>query len=578
MKKKTKKALVITGLSLTAAYTGLSILAKHSRAKQEQDPDLKEQQYENAGIRISTKEKTFYEKYGKRAIDVCLSFGGLIVLAPVYGLISLAIVVDDPGPVLFTQKRVGENKTYFMLHKFRSMKMSTPHDVPTHMLENPDQYITRVGKFLRKYSLDELPQIWDIFVGNITTVGPRPALWNQKDLIAQRDLYTANDVKPGLTGWAQVNGRDELEIDVKASLDGEYTRALQKNSISGLCMDIKCFFKTISSVLAHDGVVEGGTGTLSSQYDQIGFGQEVKVNFKKKRKVLITGKDSYIGTSFEKYAYKKYQENFEIDTLDMKKPDWKDCDFSKYDTIFHVAGIAHADIDHISEEEKKLYYDINCDLALECAKKAKNEDVKQFIFMSSMIVYGQNSSCKEKVFITRTTKPSPSNFYGDSKWQADQKIRSLMDKKFQVVTIRPPMIYGKGSKGNYPLLAKLAQKSFILPEFDNQRSILYIDNLCELVAQIILVQKGGIFFPQNKEYVSTTQIMEQVAKVHNHKVIVSKTLKPSVFLSSLVPGKVGKLVNKAFGNCVYDKALSIYPGLDYQVVDFESSIQLTEGK
>ncbi|MDO4480565.1 MAG: sugar transferase, partial [Erysipelotrichaceae bacterium] len=154
MKKKTKKALLITGLSLGAAYAGLSILAKHSSDKQKEDPDLKVQTYEDQGIRLSPKDKTLYERYGKRVVDVGLSFTGLIVLAPVYGLISLAIVMDDPGPVLFTQKRVGENKTYFKLHKFRSMKMSTPHDVPTHLLENPDQYITRVGKILRKYSLD----------------------------------------------------------------------------------------------------------------------------------------------------------------------------------------------------------------------------------------------------------------------------------------------------------------------------------------------------------------------------------------------------------------------------------------
>ena len=578
MKKKTKKALLITGLSLGAAYAGLSILAKHSRDKQKEDPDLKVQTYEDQGIRLSPKDKTLYERYGKRVVDVGLSFTGLIVLAPIYGLISLAIVMDDPGPVLFTQKRVGENKTYFKLHKFRSMKMSTPHDVPTHLLENPDQYITRVGKILRKYSLDELPQIWDIFVGNITTVGPRPALWNQKDLIEQRDLYYANDVKPGLTGWAQINGRDELEIDVKASLDGEYTRALQKNSLSGFMMDVKCFFKTITSVLHHDGVVEGGTGSLPSNYDQIGFGHDVKINLNKKRKVLITGKDSYIGTSLEKYAYKKYPDSFEIDTLDMKDENWKNYDFSKYDAIFHVAGIAHADVDSIDEDQKKLYYQINCDLAYDCAKKAKEEGVRQFIFMSSMIVYGQISNLKQSGRITRLTKPEPSNFYGDSKWKADCKIRTLIDKKFNVVTIRPPMIYGKGSKGNYPILSKIAQKTPVIPNVENERSILYIENLCEFVCQVLFSGKGGIFFPQNKELVSTTQIMEEVAKVHNHKVISSSLLSPAVFISSTLPGKVGKLVNKAFGSCAYDPSMSVYPGLDYQVVDFKKSIKLTEGK
>ncbi len=203
-----------------------------------------------------------YEKIFKRLIDILLSACGLIVLSWLYLLIALAIVIDDPGPVMFTQKRVGKGKTYFQLHKFRSMKMSTPHDMPTHLLENPEQYITRVGKFLRKSSLDELPQIWDIFTGKMTIIGPRPALWNQDDLVAERDRYGANDVAPGLTGWAQINGRDELEIPIKAKLDGDYVKALKAGGFKALAMDIRCFFGTIISVLRHDGVVEGGTGEL----------------------------------------------------------------------------------------------------------------------------------------------------------------------------------------------------------------------------------------------------------------------------------------------------------------------------
>lgn len=198
----------------------------------------------------------FYEKYVKRLMDIILSLGGLFILSPVYALISVAIVIDDPGPVLFTQKRVGQNKKYFKLHKFRSMKMSTPHDVPTHMLENPDQYITKVGRFIRKHSLDELPQIWDIFIGNMSVIGPRPALWNQDLLTAERDKYGANDVKPGLTGWAQINGRDELEIKDKARLDGEYCKTI------GLAMDIKCFFRSLHVFGKDDSVVEGGTGEM----------------------------------------------------------------------------------------------------------------------------------------------------------------------------------------------------------------------------------------------------------------------------------------------------------------------------
>lgn len=203
-----------------------------------------------------------YEKVFKRLIDIVLSVCGLIVLSWLYLLIAIAIVIDDPGPVMFTQKRIGKNKKYFQLHKFRSMKMSTPHDMPTHMLENPDQYITRVGRFIRKTSLDELPQIWDIFTNKMSIIGPRPALWNQDDLVAERDKYGANDVKPGLTGWAQINGRDELEIPVKAKLDGDYVVVLKKGGFKAFSMDIKCFFGTIVSVLKHDGVVEGGTGEL----------------------------------------------------------------------------------------------------------------------------------------------------------------------------------------------------------------------------------------------------------------------------------------------------------------------------
>lgn len=200
-----------------------------------------------------------YVKFFKRLIDIVLSFLGLVLLSWLFLIIIIAIKIDDPGPAFFTQKRVGINKTYFKLHKFRSMKMDTPHDMPTHLLENPDEYITKVGKFIRKFSLDELPQIWDIFVGKMSIIGPRPALWNQYDLIEERDKYGANNVKPGLTGWAQINGRDELEIDVKARMDGEYVENIS------FWFDLKCFFGTITSVLKHDGVVEGGTGRTNSE-------------------------------------------------------------------------------------------------------------------------------------------------------------------------------------------------------------------------------------------------------------------------------------------------------------------------
>lgn len=206
-----------------------------------------------------------YDRIVKRLIDFILSFIGLILLSPLFVGLAIAIIIDDPGPVFFSQKRIGKNKKYFKLHKFRSMKMSTPHDTPTHMLNNPDQYITKVGKFLRKHSLDELPQIWDIFIGNMSIIGPRPALWNQDVLVFERDKWGANDIKPGLTGWAQINGRDELEIPVKAELDGKYSKKLKKGGLKAFMFDLKCFTGTIFSVAKSEGVVEGGTGEIQKK-------------------------------------------------------------------------------------------------------------------------------------------------------------------------------------------------------------------------------------------------------------------------------------------------------------------------
>ena len=201
------------------------------------------------------KNKEIYAKI-KRMIDFVMALVGLIVLSPIFLILMLAIKLDSPGPILFKQKRVGLHKTHFDILKFRTMKIDTPKDMPTHMLSNPEQYITKVGKFLRKTSLDELPQIINILKGDMSIIGPRPALWNQYDLLEERDKYGANDVVPGLTGWAQINGRDELEIPIKAKLDGEYVEKMS------FVFDVKCFFGTILSVLKSDGVVEGGTGTL----------------------------------------------------------------------------------------------------------------------------------------------------------------------------------------------------------------------------------------------------------------------------------------------------------------------------
>lgn len=205
-----------------------------------------------------------YLNFFKRFIDVVLSGLGLIILAIPMGIVAIAIKIEDPGSAIFKQKRVGIHKSYFFLYKFRSMKVATP-DIPTHLMKNPEQYITKVGKFIRKTSIDELPQMWNIFKGDMSIIGPRPALWNQDDLIAERDKYGANDVKPGLTGWAQINGRDELEIPVKAKLDGDYVRHM------GFRMDLRCFFGSIFAVLREDGVVEGGTGEMKKK-------EETKVN------------------------------------------------------------------------------------------------------------------------------------------------------------------------------------------------------------------------------------------------------------------------------------------------------------
>lgn len=200
-----------------------------------------------------------YRKVFKRALDLLLSGLGTLLLSPLFALIAALVHFEDRGPVFFRQKRVGIHKSYFNILKFRTMRMDTPHDMPTHLLENPEQWITRTGKFLRKTSLDELPQILQIFTGKMSIVGPRPALWNQFDLIAERDKYGANDITPGLTGWAQVNGRDELEIAEKARLDGEYARKMS------FAMDVKIFLMTVGSVLHHRGVVEGGTGAMKEK-------------------------------------------------------------------------------------------------------------------------------------------------------------------------------------------------------------------------------------------------------------------------------------------------------------------------
>lgn len=520
-----------------------------------------------------------YMHYIKPALDKCLSFVGLLIISPLFGIISLAIIIDDPGPVLFTQKRVGKDKEFFRLHKFRSMKIQTPHDVPTHQLQDPDQYITRVGKFLRKSSLDELPQMWDIFRGKMSIIGPRPALWNQKDLVEERDKYGANKVLPGLTGWAQINGRDELEIPAKAKMDGEYVSKLRSGEMEAFLFDLRCLLGTIKSVLSSEGIVEGRTEGLHRETADIrdyGYRKNFHIDSCVQKRILITGANSYIGESFKDYAKRYYGSNFFIDTVDTLDGSWREKDFSVYDAVFHVAGIAHADVGNADEEMKKRYYAVNTDLALETARLAKASGVRQFVFMSSMIIYGKSSLYGRKQVIDEHTLPFPANFYGDSKWQADQGVRQLADEDFYVAVLRPPMIYGPGSKGNYSVLAKLAKKLPIFPAVENERSMLYIDNFCEFLCLLMMSGEGGVYFPQNLEYTNTCRMVKAIADAAGHPIWVTRVLNPAVDIASYIPGKVGDMVRKAFGNSIYDQRLSVYKGLDYCVKDLCTSIAETE--
>lgn len=316
---------------------------------------------------------------------------------------------------------------------------------------------------------------------------------------------------------------------------------------------------------------------LQNEIGRIGFSEPVVIDYSVHKKVLITGANSYIGESFEWYANKNYGFNFEIDTVDMIDGTWREKDFSSYDVVFHVAGIAHADVGNVSEEVKKKYYAVNTDLAVEVAEKAKNAGVKQFVFMSSMIVYGEAAGYGECRVIDKDTRPDPANFYGDSKWQADKGVRALESNEFNVTVLRPPMIYGRGSKGNYPMLAKMAKKLPVFPAVKNQRSMLHIENLCEFLCKIMILGKGGVYIPQNGEYTTTSDMVKQIAEVCNRRILITRVLTPAVYFGSKVPGKIGGLVNKAFGNMVYDQSMSEYPGLEYRVVDLRESIVRTEG-
>src|SRR6056297_2151086 len=281
--------------------------------------------------------------------------------------------------------------------------------------------------------------------------------------------------------------------------------------------------------------------------------------------ILITGKNSYIGTSLENWLMRE-PDKYKLDTVDMKDGSWKEKDFSQYDVVFHVAGIAHVSSDPKMED---LYYKVNRDLTIETAEKAKAEGVKQFIFMSSIIVYGDSSSNKR--VIDRNTVPTPSNFYGNSKLQAEEGIKHLESDDFKIVVVRPPMIYGKGSKGNYPRLANMAKKIPVFPDIDNERSMLHIDNLCEFIRVMIDQEETGLYFPQNKEYVKTSELVKTIAEVHGKKIMMTKVFNPVLRLMFGVG-----IVNKVFGNLVYEKSMSDYDKVNYRIRDFRESIELTE--
>lgn len=289
------------------------------------------------------------------------------------------------------------------------------------------------------------------------------------------------------------------------------------------------------------------------------------------KKILITGANSYIGTSFEKYIKDNFSNDYEISTVDMIDRSWRERNFSDYDCVFHVAGIAHLDKGKISAEKSKLYYAVNTDLTIETANKAKKDGVKQFIFMSSAMVYGNSAPIGKRKVITKDTPVSPANCYGDSKVLAENGIYPLNDASFKVVILRPPMIYGKGSKGNYPALSKLAQKLLVFPYIENERSMLYIENLCEFVRLMIENNESGIFFPQNSEYSNTSEMVRMIAEAHGRKVWLVRGFSWVLKLLSCLTG----VVNKAFGNLSYEMDLSSYKS-DYRIASLALSIKYTE--
>ncbi|KWX75288.1 NAD-dependent epimerase [Paenibacillus riograndensis] len=284
-----------------------------------------------------------------------------------------------------------------------------------------------------------------------------------------------------------------------------------------------------------------------------------------KRKILITGKGSYIGTSFIKWL-QQWPEQYEVEEISVRGEEWKKYDFSIYDVVLHVAGIAHVSTDPSKESE---YYRINRDLAIEVANKAKQQKVKQFIFMSSMIIYGSDGKIGETKVVSKNTIPNPVDFYGKSKLEADVAIQELTNAQFMAVSVRIPMVYGPNCKGNFPRLRLLAEKLPVFPDIQNERSMIFIDNLCEFLRVVIDKEVTGIFFPQNKQYICTTDIIRVMASTMNRRIRLVKFFNP---LLKIMSGRIN-LIKKVFGNKSYDQAL--IPPFDYCVTDFEESIKIS---
>lgn len=300
------------------------------------------------------------------------------------------------------------------------------------------------------------------------------------------------------------------------------------------------------------------------------------------KRILITGVNSYVGNSVERYLMEynaaQGREWYRVDKITLRDETWENTSFGTYDAILHVAGIAHADIGRVSEETKALYYQVNCELAVKVAEKAKGEGVSQFIYLSSVIVYGDSAGAGGQKHIMSDTVPQPSNFYGDSKYQAELKLQKLQAGDFHIAIIRPPMIYGRGSKGNFPTLVKMADKLPFFPSMQNQRSMLYVENLSEFIRLLTESGQGGTFFPQNSEYVTTAQLVRAIGEAKGRNIRLLGVLNPLVKLASKVPGRIGGMANKAFGSLTIDQGLSNRGITGYRVCSLEESIKRSVGQ